>query len=341
MLRRPGARADAIGRRRANFSSFYYRGKAGSNNPRGAPKGFATGAAEAPRPWAEAVPLHGVHAPRAEPRQPLYAMVANDMTGPDYVRNSAGTHRSFALVDTAGLPRETRASPRGEASRSAPDPAPDPAPGATGARRGSPLARFYLRFGKRALDLALVAAFAPLVAPLVFVLALLVARDGGAPFYAQMRVGRDGAAFRMLKLRTMVPNAECVLAGLLSRDAAAAAEWEAHQKLRRDPRVTRVGQFLRRSSLDELPQLWNVVRGEMSLVGPRPMMPSQMSLYPGDAYFALRPGITGLWQVSERHENTFASRAEYDALYLETLSLSLDLRTLARTCGVVVRGTGC
>jgi lipopolysaccharide/colanic/teichoic acid biosynthesis glycosyltransferase len=201
--------------------------------------------------------------------------------------------------------------------------------------------RPYRDVGKRLVDLFAVLALAPLAAPLVALLSVMIALDGGAPLFRQKRVGVGGRVFTIFKLRTMVPDAEQALKDLVRRDPAAAAEWRERQKLLRDPRVTRLGAFLRRTSLDELPQLWNVLRGEMSLVGPRPMMPNQKSLYPGEAYFRLRPGITGLWQVSDRNDNTFASRAEYDEIYAARLSLWLDLKTLARTTVVVMRGTGC
>lgn len=201
--------------------------------------------------------------------------------------------------------------------------------------------RLYRDFGKRALDVTVVIVLAPLVAPLVALLFLLIALDGGTPLFRQKRLGRDGRVFTIMKLRTMVPDAERALHDLIRQDPDAAAEWKERQKLREDPRVTRFGAFLRRTSLDELPQLWNVLRGDMSLVGPRPMMPSQRSLYPGRAYYSLRPGITGLWQVSERNDNSFASRACYDDLYAANLSLKLDVATLARTLMVVMRGTGC
>jgi len=138
----------------------------------------------------------------------------------------------------------------------------------------------------------------------------------------------------------MVADADSRIAEHLERDPAARAEWDRTQKLKEDPRVTRFGQVLRRTSLDELPQLWNVLIGDMSLVGPRPMMTSQQALYPGLAYYALRPGITGYWQTSERNDTTFEARAFYDDAYEEDLSLSTDLRVLVRTVGVVLKATG-
>lgn len=176
----------------------------------------------------------------------------------------------------------------------------------------------------------------------MLVFALLLWIEGGGPFYRQARLGRDGKVFFMLKLRSMVRNADAKLETLLESDPVLRAEWDTTQKLRYDPRVTRIGAFLRRTSLDELPQLWNVLTGEMSLVGPRPMMPDQLALYgdPSD-YFAMRPGITGPWQVSTRNASSFAYRKTIDTTYRNTVSLVSDLGLLFRTVGVVLRGTGC
>lgn len=193
---------------------------------------------------------------------------------------------------------------------------------------------------KRAFDLSLVCLSAPVSLAVVLLLALAVLLQGGKPFYFQSRVGRGGRIFRLWKLRTMVPDAEARLEAHLAATPAARAEWDHCQKLKEDPRITPFGRFLRKSSLDELPQLWNVLRGDMSLVGPRPMMPCQQSLYPGEAYYALRPGITGPWQVSARNESGFAERACYDADYLTRMSFMTDLRLLAATIRVVLRSTG-
>ena len=199
----------------------------------------------------------------------------------------------------------------------------------------------YRTVVKRLVDISAIVLAAPVIVPIVAGLAVGVARDGGSPFYSQMRIGKNGRAFRMWKLRSMVRDADAQMADLLARDPAAKAEWDSTQKLRNDPRITRFGQFLRRSSLDELPQLWNVLIGDMSLVGPRPMMVDQQDLYPGTAYYALRPGITGYWQTSGRNQTTFSARAEFDTVYEESVGLTTDLRILARTVGVVVNGTGC
>ena len=198
----------------------------------------------------------------------------------------------------------------------------------------------YRHLFKRWLDVALVVVALPAALPLIGLLALLVALDGHNPFYRQQRVGRDGRVFGLWKLRTMVPNADRLLDLHLQACPDRRREWEAHQKLRRDPRITPMGRLLRRVSLDELPQLWNVLKGDMSLVGPRPMMPCQQVLYPGNAYYNLRPGITGFWQISQRHDTAFAERAEFDAAYERALSPGTDMRVLMSTVGVVLRGTG-
>ncbi len=198
----------------------------------------------------------------------------------------------------------------------------------------------YRRGFKRLLDVAAIAVAAPVVVPMVAALAVLVARDGGSPFYTQLRVGKGGKTFRMWKLRSMVTDADARMEGYLAGNPDARAEWDKTQKLKNDPRITGFGQFLRRSSLDELPQLWNVLKGDMSLVGPRPMMPNQQSMYPGTAYYRLRPGITGYWQTAGRNKTTFEARAEFDAVYEADVSLKADLGILTRTVGVVLKGTG-
>lgn len=198
----------------------------------------------------------------------------------------------------------------------------------------------YRRGGKRALDLTLVIVTLPIVVPVIALLALIIACTGGQPFYSQQRVGRGGRSYRLWKLRTMVRDADARLEACLAANPLARAEWTSTQKLKNDPRITRIGHLLRRTSLDELPQLWNVLRGDMSLVGPRPIMLCQRDLYPGHAYYTLRPGITGLWQISERNETTFAERAHFDGIYARTLSLATDIRILLATVAVVLRGTG-
>ncbi len=194
---------------------------------------------------------------------------------------------------------------------------------------------------KRALDVALVILGALPILLIVGVFALLIARDGHSPFYAQKRLGRNGRVFNIWKLRSMVPDAEARLSAYLDKTPAARAEWDRTQKLRNDPRITAIGRLIRKTSIDELPQMFNVLRGDMSLVGPRPMMPCQQDIYPGTAYYALRPGITGYWQISVRNESSFAQRAGFDTAYLAQLSLINDLRVLVKTMRVVLHGTGC
>lgn len=215
----------------------------------------------------------------------------------------------------------------------------EPFAGRRGRRHGVSRSDLYRHGGKRALDIALVVLGAPIVVPLIALVAFLVALDGAKPFYWQTRVGRHGRKFRMLKLRTMVPGADEALAELVREDPRLAEEWQVNQKLENDPRITPIGRFLRRVSLDELPQVWNVLLGDMSLVGPRPIMASQRDLYDGSAYFEIRPGITGLWQVSARNEG-FLCRVDYDQRYHDGLSFWTDLRLLVQTAVVVARGTG-
>ncbi len=201
--------------------------------------------------------------------------------------------------------------------------------------------RGIYRFGfKRILDLTLVLLAAPIVLPFIAIFAVAIAADGHSPFFRQERVGKDGRRFTMWKFRTMVPDAEDLLERHLAENSDARAEWNAKQKLASDPRCTRIGRALRRTSMDELPQLLNVLAGDMSLVGPRPMLPSQQSLYLGRAYYNIRPGMTGAWQVSKRNEAEFAERAGYDDDYDAKLSLATDVKLLFKTVTVVVNGTG-
>ena len=198
----------------------------------------------------------------------------------------------------------------------------------------------YADVGKRALDIAFVILTAPLTIPLFLVLAFLISLEGISPFYLQKRVGKNGRIFKMLKFRTMVHDADETLKSYLDANPEARREWDHSQKLKNDPRITRIGRILRKCSLDELPQFWNVLLGDMSLVGPRPMMVDQATMYPGQSYYWLRPGISGLWQVNERNNSAFTARAAYDDKYFGNLSLSADCSILAKTLVVVFRGTG-
>jgi lipopolysaccharide/colanic/teichoic acid biosynthesis glycosyltransferase len=203
--------------------------------------------------------------------------------------------------------------------------------------------RFYDAGAKRAIDVLLSLALVPVVAPVIGVLALLVMLgDGGRPLFGHVRVGRRGRPFRCWKIRTMVPDAEDRLVRHLAENPHAAAEWMESRKLSDDPRVTRFGDFLRRTSLDELPQLWNVLRGDMSFVGPRPVPEDELELYGAAraSYCEMRPGITGLWQVSGRNELSYAHRVALDLEYLRRMSPALDAAVMLRTVLVLVRPTG-
>ncbi|WP_417463012.1 sugar transferase [Kordiimonas sp.] len=206
--------------------------------------------------------------------------------------------------------------------------------------RGQRSRAIYRNGAKRCLDVFLILLTLPVSLPLILGMMCIAALDGSSPLYRQKRIGRGGRVFNMVKIRTMVPGADALLEYHLRKNPEARREWDETQKLKRDPRITRIGRFLRKSSLDELPQLWNVFKGDMSLVGPRPMMVDQETLYPGRAYFELRPGITGPWQISDRNETSFAERAKFDNQYLASLSLPQDVSFLLRTFSVVLRGTG-
>ena len=199
----------------------------------------------------------------------------------------------------------------------------------------------YRHHLKRTFDLALVCvATIPAIMIIGLFALLVILRERAGPFYRQDRVGLNGRIFGMWKLRTMVTGADRVLEDHLASDPAARAEWNKHQKLKNDPRITGLGRIMRRTSLDELPQLWNVLMGDMSFVGPRPMMCNQRALYPGAEYYVMRPGITGFWQTSLRNDSSFHERAGFDQAYFRELSFGTDIRVLWRTVSVVLRGTG-
>lgn len=205
-----------------------------------------------------------------------------------------------------------------------------------------PTRRLYARFGKRALDLAIALLLLPFLAPLIALLWLLARADGGPGFYGHTRIGRHGRRFRCWKIRTMVPDAGRILAETLRQDPLAALEWARAFKLHDDPRVTVLGRLLRRTSLDELPQIFNVLRGEMSFVGPRPITAGELAFYDGDpaAYLGQTPGITGLWQVEGRPDGCYRKRVALDRRYRAEQSLPLDLVLIVRTAGLVLKPTG-
>ncbi len=192
---------------------------------------------------------------------------------------------------------------------------------------------------KRSFDIAVSAIVLLLFAPLVVILALLIRVDSPGPvLFNQQRVGRDGVLFGVLKFRTMVQNAEDLKATLAHFNEGAGPLF----KMKVDPRVTRVGRFLRSTSLDEIPQLWNVIRGEMSLVGPRPALAEETTAWAEDLYGRLRvrPGITGMWQVSGRSGTTFEEYTRLDLFYVDNWSLVVDLTILLRTVPAILKSDG-
>lgn len=178
--------------------------------------------------------------------------------------------------------------------------------------------------------------------PLIAIIAIRMSLEDGPIIFRHRRVGQGGKTFECLKFRTMAPNSEQILQELLERDREAKAEWVLNHKLRNDPRVTRLGRFLRRTSLDELPQLWNVLRGEMSLVGPRPIVKEEILRYGRHlpTYLAAKPGITGLWQVTGRNDTGYRRRVAMDTYYVKRQGLLMDLRILLNTVKVVIWGRG-
>ena len=193
---------------------------------------------------------------------------------------------------------------------------------------------------KRAFDLGSVLVILGLFGWLMVIIAVAVRLTGGTKvIYGHTRVGRNGRLFQCLKFRSMVSNSDEVLRNLLATDADARAQWERDFKLKDDPRITRIGRFIRRTSLDELPQLWNVVKGEMSIVGPRPVVQAEFDQYYGDVkqhYLSVPPGLTGLWQVSGRNDLDYAERVELDKSYVENSNILYDFMIVMRTVKVML-----
>jgi Undecaprenyl-phosphate galactose phosphotransferase WbaP len=209
--------------------------------------------------------------------------------------------------------------------------------------RHYPVTLFRYRVVKRVLDMVVVILALPLFIPALLIVAVLVRFTSPGPiFFSHRRICRDGAFFSMWKFRTMCVNSNEVLEQHLSRNPRARSEWSKTHKLRIDPRVTSVGLFLRRYSLDELPQVWNVLRGEMSLVGPRPIVAAEVEKYAEcfDFYCRVKPGVTGLWQVSGRSKLTYDERVALDCDYVNQWSIFKDLRILASTVKSVVNQDG-
>ncbi|MEP2029449.1 MAG: sugar transferase [Paracoccaceae bacterium] len=201
----------------------------------------------------------------------------------------------------------------------------------------------YSGIGKRLLDICLAVALLPVLVPVILVLIGIVRLDGGAGLYGHTRIGRHGKPFACLKVRTMVMNAEAMLSTHLSANPDAAREWGRSFKLIDDPRITRVGRILRRTGLDELPQIWNVLIGQMSLVGPRPVTEPELAMYGPNksAYLSVRPGVTGMWQVHGRMTGCYKNRVQLDRGYLDAISLKSDIKLISQTALSVIRMTGC
>ncbi len=198
-------------------------------------------------------------------------------------------------------------------------------------------------FSKRCFDLTFAVSVLLILLPLFGIVAAGVKLNGGGPiFFRHQRVGRDGHLFGCLKFRTMRQDSQAALEAHLARDPAARQEWLETRKLKNDPRVTAVGVFLRKTSLDELPQLLNILAGHMSVVGPRPIVPDEIALYGTEAghYLAVRPGLTGAWQVSGRSDTSYAERVRLDSDYVKNWTFANDLSIVARTVPAVFMSRG-
>jgi len=195
---------------------------------------------------------------------------------------------------------------------------------------------------KRVMDVFGAVLLGLIFAPFIACISVMMSVENGPIIYRHRRIGRDGRVFDCLKFRTMVPDADKVLRDLLDRHPELRAEWLRDHKLKNDPRITAVGRFLRRTSLDELPQLWNVIRGDMSLVGPRPVVREELARYGRQlaAYLSVTPGLTGLWQATGRNDINYRRRVAMDVYYVRNQSLLLDLYILFRTPRVVFAGGG-
>lgn len=201
---------------------------------------------------------------------------------------------------------------------------------------------YYSRFGKRIFDIVFALLLLPVLVPVILILWGVVRLDGGPGFFGHTRVGQNGKPFKCWKVRSMVVDAESRLQAHLDASPEAAAEWERDHKLTNDPRINRLGRILRKTSLDELPQIWNVLKGEMSFVGPRPIVTKELAKYGSSvsAYLAQKPGITGLWQVSGRNDISYDERVALDVAYLSRCGFFNDLKIILRTGAAVLGRTG-
>lgn len=204
------------------------------------------------------------------------------------------------------------------------------------------LAKRSSKILKRAVDIIGSIVILTALSPILLILYLLIKKDGGSAIYGHPRIGQNGETFKCLKFRSMVVNSKEVLEELLAKDPEARSEWEKDFKLKNDPRITKVGVFIRKTSLDELPQLFNVLIGEMSLVGPRPIVQEELERYQDDVeyYLMAKPGMTGLWQVSGRNDVDYSTRVYFDAWYVKNWSLWNDIAILFKTVNVVLKRDG-
>jgi lipopolysaccharide/colanic/teichoic acid biosynthesis glycosyltransferase len=199
-----------------------------------------------------------------------------------------------------------------------------------------------ISLGKRLFDIVGALAIGILALPLIVIISIAIRVTGSPVIFWHTRIGLNRKPFRCYKFRSMVPNAERRLREMLRSDPKALQEWRANHKLLEDPRITRLGNFLRKSSLDELPQLWNVLKGDMSLVGPRPIVADELERYGNKAqkYCSVRPGMTGLWQISGRNNVTYSRRVSLDVLYIRKQNLRVDCWVLWQTVFVVLSRIG-
>ncbi|MDR1900931.1 MAG: undecaprenyl-phosphate galactose phosphotransferase WbaP [Treponema sp.] len=205
------------------------------------------------------------------------------------------------------------------------------------------LKMFWNLYAKRFMDLSIVIIGGIIILPLLLIIAFIIKLDSPGPvLFGHSRLGQNGKPFKAYKFRSMVSNADECLKELLASDPKIREEWEANHKLKNDPRITKIGKILRRTSFDEFPQLINILKGEMSLIGPRPIVQDEVVKYGEDfrRIFSVKPGLTGLWQVSGRSDTDYAERISYDTYYLQSWSVWLDMWILYKTFGVVIRGKG-
>lgn len=198
------------------------------------------------------------------------------------------------------------------------------------------------RFLKRAFDIIFALFFLIILSPFILILALLIKKDGGPAFYGHERIGQNGIRFKCLKFRSMAVNSQELLQQILNNNPEARQEWETTFKLKNDPRITTIGHFIRKTSLDEIPQLINILKGEMSTVGPRPVTEKELPMYNEDVkyYLMTKPGLTGLWQVSGRNDIDYESRVKLDTDYIQNWSFFKDIIIILKTVKVVLKKDG-